>query len=66
MIYDLNANCIVRMHKFPDWVFPANNSFANDIVVDETRGLAYMTDTWAKGGIIVYNYTSDTSHRWGA
>ena len=42
VIYDLNARCIVHVHKFPDQVFPMNNSFANDIVVDEKRGLAYM------------------------
>jgi hypothetical protein len=48
VVYDLNAGCIVRTHLFPDNVFPANNSFANDIVVDEERGLAYMTDTWGK------------------
>ncbi len=22
------------------------------------------TDTWGNGGVVVFNYTSDTSHRW--
>jgi sugar lactone lactonase YvrE len=63
IIYDLKQNCVVRWHNFPQDVFPANNSFANDIVVDEERGLAYMSDTWADGGIVVYDYFQDKSHR---
>ncbi len=40
VVYDLTNGCVVRVHRFPDAVLPSNNSFANDIVVDETRGLA--------------------------
>ncbi len=64
VIYDLLQGCIVRTHVFPDSVFPRNNSFANDIVVDEARGLAYMSDTWAAGGLVVYDFASDRSRRW--
>lgn len=40
VVYDLAKGCVVRIHRFPSTVLPGNNSFANDIVVDETRGLA--------------------------
>jgi hypothetical protein len=64
VIYDLNAGCIVRTYLFPETVLPANNSFANDIVLDEENGLANISDTWALGGLIVYSYRSNTSRRW--
>jgi hypothetical protein len=49
---------------FPDSVFPRNNSFANDIVLDEARGLAFMSDTWAAGGIVAYDFAANRSRRW--
>jgi sugar lactone lactonase YvrE len=64
VIYDLVQRCVLRTHVFPNSVFPKNDSFANDIVVDETRGLAFMTDTWSDGGIIVYDYSANLSRRW--
>ena len=64
IIYDLSKNCVVRMHNFSDSVLPRNNSFANDLVVDEKNGYAFITDTWANGGLIVYNFNTDTSRRW--
>jgi hypothetical protein len=64
VIYDLVQRCVLRTHYFPNSVFPKNDSFANDIVVDETRGLAYMSDTWGSGGIIVYDYSANVSRRW--
>ncbi len=64
VVYDLVKGCVVRTHIFPSSVFPANNSFANDIAVDEEAGLAYMSDTWAHGGIVVYDWKQDRSRRW--
>ena len=46
-------------------VAPYNSSFLNDIVVDEVNGYAYISDTGAVGGIIVYDYNSNTARRWG-
>ena len=42
---------------------PYDNSWANDIVVDETRGVAYISDTWDQGGIVVYNYNTNEARR---
>jgi len=63
VIWDMNANCIVKTHVFPNHVLPWNNSFANDIVVDQTRGFAYISDTTDRGGIIVYSFEENYSWR---
>jgi hypothetical protein len=60
LIWDINANCTLREFIFPPNVLSWNGSFANDIVVDETRGFAYISNTvyvififeglkWARG-----------------
>lgn len=54
---------MVRVHKFPASVLSGNDSFVNDIVVDEANGLAYMSNTWDQGGIVVYDWTTDASRR---
>lgn len=40
-----------------------DGSWANDIVVDETNGYAYISDTWADGGIIVYDFARNRARR---
>jgi hypothetical protein len=42
---------------------PYASSWANDIVVDETRGFAYISDTWADGGIVVYDFNRNRARR---
>ena len=49
-------------YYFPDDVVPYNNSFVNDIVLDEATGYAYFTNTYADGGIIVYDSVRRQSH----
>lgn len=56
-----NGEVISRYH-FPEYVVSPNNSFVNDIVLDEINGYAYFTNTWAEGGIIVYNINKNISH----
>jgi hypothetical protein len=58
IIWDINNNCSVREYVFPNDVFSYDNSFANDIVVDETNGFAYIPDTFAKGGMVIYDFNS--------
>ena len=53
IIWDIEKNCSVRTFVFPNHVMPYDSSWANDIVVDETGGFAYISDTWANGGIVV-------------
>ena len=40
-----------------------DGSWANDIVVDETNGYAYISDTWADGGLIVYDFARNRARR---
>lgn len=65
LLFDLNTNQFLRTFVFPDAVAPYNSSFLNDIVVDEVHGVAYMSDTGAVGGIVVYDFASNTARRWG-
>ncbi len=43
---------------------PYNSSFLNDLAVDEVNGVAYISDTGAVGGIVVYDYASNSARRW--
>ena len=63
IIWDIDKNCSVQEYVFPDDVMPYDSSWANDIVVDETRGLAYISDTWADGGIVVYDFKRNRARR---
>lgn len=63
IIWDINNNCSVREFIFPDDVMPYASSWANDIVVDVTNGKAYISDTWANGGIVVYDFTRNEARR---
>ena len=62
-IWDIDTNCLVKEFVFPDDVMPYHSSWANDIVVDETRGFAYISDTWAEGGIVVYDFNNNRARR---
>lgn len=42
VVYDIKNRCVIRVHFFPDHVLPGNNSFGNDIVLDETAGLGKL------------------------
>lgn len=46
---------------FPDNVLPYNSTFLNDLVIDETSGFVYLTNTAGDGGIVVYNYNARVS-----
>lgn len=55
---------VVSQYYFPPSVASPNNSFVNDIVLDETKKIAYLTDAWGSGGLIVYNYGLGISRRY--
>ena len=63
VIWDIDNNCSVREYIFPNNVLPYDSSWANDIVVDVSSGLAYISDTWAQGGLIVYDYHRNEARR---
>jgi sugar lactone lactonase YvrE len=64
VIYNLVTNVVERTFVFPNDVAYYDSSFLNDIVIDETRGVAYISDTSGDGAIIVYDYTSNQARRW--
>jgi len=63
IIWDINANCPVREFVFPNDVLPYNNSWANDIVVDQANGFAYITDTKPTGGVVIYDFVTNQARR---
>jgi len=63
-ILDLNDNAVKSQYFFPDDVVSSTTSFLNDIVVDESTGLAYLSDAWSNGAIIVLDMTLAKSRRY--
>ena len=63
LVLDLDTNEINEKlsYEFPEDVVSYNNSFINDLVIDETHGFVYIANTWADGGILVYDYLSNAS-----
>lgn len=57
----MNTKTTIFNYTFPDEIVSYNNSFLNDIVLDEQRNIAYLTDAMADGGIIVYDANKQTS-----
>lgn len=55
---------IQSQYYFPPSIASPNNSFVNDIVLDEQKQIAYLTDAWGSGGLIVYNYGLGLSRRY--
>lgn len=64
-LIDLNAEIPVVIDKyyFPEDVVSYDNSFLNDVVVDDELDVAYFTDAWDKGAIIVFDLKSRVSKR---
>ena len=62
LIVDVATGVLESRYNFPENVVSYNNSFVNDIVLDEATGYAYFTNTWADGGIIVYDSVQRRSH----
>lgn len=63
-IIDLETNEIVYKFYFPSNIIDLKNSFLNDIALDETNQIAYFSDAWDKGAIIVYNHNDKSTYRY--
>lgn len=63
IVYDMQTNEIIRDFLFPHSVLPHDDSFLNDIVLDQARGYAYMSDH-ARGAVIIYSFTNNQAARW--
>ena len=65
LVWDIINNQLVKSFNFPSSVAPSNNSFLNDLVIDEEDGFVYISDTADKGGIIVFDINNEKSWRYG-
>ena len=64
IILDINTEEIIKSLVLSEDIAPFNSSFLNDIVIDEKRGFAYITDT--SGAIIIYNFKENIAKRWSS
>ena len=63
-IVDLATKAILSKYYFPQDVASYDVSFINDIVLDERRNLAYLSDAGGSGGLLVYNHNDETSRKY--
>jgi sugar lactone lactonase YvrE len=68
LIFALADSTLARRFTFPESVAPLASSFLNDVVVDATRGKAYISDSsdptlGVAAGIIVYDFNSNAARR---
>ena len=63
-LIDVVTGTVLNKYEFPDDVVSFTESFVNDLVLDETRDLAYLTDAWGDGGLVVYDYAAGSSRRY--
>lgn len=63
-IFDLETSKVLQNLTLSDEIAPYNSSFLNDIVLDEERGFAYISDT--SGAIIIYDSVTNTAKRWAS
>lgn len=61
---DMDTHAITNKYYFPADVVTYDNSFLNDIVVDITRDIAYLTDAWGDGALITYDLAKGISRRY--
>jgi len=64
IVVDIGSLKVLQVHEFPPDVAIPPESFLNDLVLDVHSGYAYISDARQQGGIIVYEYDSNTSWRW--
>jgi hypothetical protein len=60
LIIDIATKKVISRYVFPEEVAAKNNSFLNDLVLDEENEIAYMADV-ITGGIAVYDYRNNRS-----
>jgi Major royal jelly protein len=63
-VLNLQTNQIETKFYFSPEVISPDESFLNDIVLDEKRGLAYLSDAWGDGGLIVYDRLNSVARRY--
>lgn len=61
---DLNTHAVTSKYYFPPSIVSHDESFLNDIAIDEARNMAYLTDAWGNGAIIVLDLANLVSRRY--
>jgi sugar lactone lactonase YvrE len=69
VVLDLNTGLEIKRYAIPDSVANRSTQFLNDLVVDEKRELAFITDSGNRSGsptasgIIIYDFKTNTARR---
>ena len=69
IVLDLNTGAELRRYLIPDSVANRNTSFLNDLVIDERRELAFISDSGNRSGsptasgIVIYDFKTNTARR---
>eukprot|EP00010_Vexillifera_abyssalis_P006486 CAMPEP_0201545610 /NCGR_PEP_ID=MMETSP0173_2-20130828/2066_1 /ASSEMBLY_ACC=CAM_ASM_000268 /TAXON_ID=218659 /ORGANISM="Vexillifera sp., Strain DIVA3 564/2" /LENGTH=356 /DNA_ID=CAMNT_0047954045 /DNA_START=187 /DNA_END=1257 /DNA_ORIENTATION=+ len=63
IVLDLETNDVLKELVLDASIAP-QVTFLNDIVVDEKRNFAYITDSYGDGGIITYDFTNNKARRY--
>jgi sugar lactone lactonase YvrE len=69
VVLDLNTGAELKRYAIPDSVANRKTQFLNDIVVDEKREIAFITDSGNRSGsptasgIVIYDFKTNTARR---
>jgi hypothetical protein len=63
-IFNMGDNSVVTKYFFPESVVSSTESFLNDIVIDERNYVAYLSDAWGSGAIIMLDIFNGVSRRY--
>lgn len=69
VVLDLNTGLELKRYAIPDSVANRKTQFLNDLVIDEKRELAFITDSGNRSGsptasgIIIYDFKTNTARR---
>lgn len=61
---DVATGAVLSEYYFPPEVVSYTESFVNDLVLDEAKQIAYLTDAWGDGALLVYKHLEQTSRRY--
>mmetsp|Transcript_20424 Transcript_20424/g.29268 ORF Transcript_20424/g.29268 Transcript_20424/m.29268 type:complete len:401 (-) Transcript_20424:3134-4336(-) len=62
-IIDMLTHEVTTKYYFPSDIVSYDNSFLNDVVVDDIRDIAYFTDAWGDGALIAFDLSTQVSKR---
>jgi len=63
-IWDIEKNKLIQEYLFPEEIASHKTSFLNDIFVDDTLDMAYISETSGTGALLVFDMTTNSARRW--